>query len=204
MTARNSRGQQILQGRRAKGTFTPSPGTLSAQYAAGLIWPIFRSASGFVRQFWKSLGSGQTGASQFYAYAYDNAFTPDGLGGGTFHPEAVVMSKGTMTPTVPMTIVADQSLGTIIVTWNPVAVDSSQSLTDIPWYVVRNANNGQVRSGAIAVVRSAGNSGSLVMPPGFMTAGEQVDFYLTFVSDIPTLTAENVSTSGNASQTVVA
>lgn len=203
MTARTSRGQRILQGRRAKGTFTPSPGTLSAQFAASLIWPMFRQASGFVRDFWKVLQAGQTRASQFYAYAYDHAFTPDGLGGGTFAPESVSFSRGTMSPTALTALTGDVSANEIIVTFPTTNVDSSQLGTDEFWYVIYNVTQGKVISGA-AGIRSAGTTGPIVPPAAFLVAGNQIRVYGTFKSDIPTIEAINVSNSDVLTATVTA
>lgn len=204
MTARTSRGQRILQGRRAKGTFTPSPGTLSAQYAASLIWDAFRGGPGFIRMFWKVLTTGQTEASQFYAYAYDNAFTPDGLGSGALDPLLISYSRGSMRKTEPLTVVADVSVGGVVITWNPVNEDGSQLSTDIPWIVVKNETRGLYTTGAIPAVRSGGTSGVMTTPAGFLIAGETVIVYLSFVTDTASPDSSQVSNSGVLSTVVVA
>ncbi|HSW92239.1 MAG TPA: hypothetical protein VLG09_06355, partial [Candidatus Saccharimonadales bacterium] len=171
MTGRNSRGQSILQGRRAKGTFTPSNGTLSAHVAAALIWPLFQHVPGFIREFFTGLSNGQTAASQFYAHAYTHAFTPDGSGGGSLDEAAIAYAKGTMTPTSILTFTGDVSDNALNFTWPAAVSDSSQNATDVPWYVIRNITQDKTLSGSVGAVRSAGASGAVVPPAGFLVAG---------------------------------
>lgn len=204
MTARNSRGQHILQGKRAKGQSNPSPGYLSSQVAAHLIWPYFRKAAGFVRQFFKGLPTGSTAAAEFYKYAYVNGFTPDGTGSGTLDVDGIVYAKGTMTQTNTLTFTGDVSDDAIVFTFPTTNADASQSATDKAWYVIINLSQNKTISGAIPGTRSGGTSGTIVPPAGFLVAGNNLELYLHFVSDVTPVTETNVSTSVIAHATVTA
>jgi Family of unknown function (DUF6266) len=195
MTTRTSRGQHIIQGKRAKGQSNPSNDYKSAQQAAAAIWPYFRKAGGFVRQFFKTIPTGSTAAAEFYKYAYNNAFTPDGFGGGSLDIANIVYAKGTMTPTSILTFAGDVSDNAITATWPTTNADASQQNDDIAEYVILNVTQNKAISGTLANQRSTGTAGSIVPPAGFLVAGDVIKLYLSFTSNTTPLMDVNQSTS---------
>lgn len=195
MTGRNSLGIDILQGKRKKGITNESIQVLQSQAAAALIWPMFRKAPGFIRdQFTAPRAPGISAANQFYQFLYDNAINFDGMGGAALNLDDVIFAKGLMTPTNILTATGSVATHSIVFTWPTALSDSSQESTDVGWYVVYNATQDKTGSASV-VARSAGTSGTIVLPTGFMALTDDVRIYVNFAGAVG---ASNEGTSSTS------
>lgn len=185
MTQRNVNGQWILSGRRAKGTFTPSPETLGAQEVAAYVWAVFRGARDYVRRGWTSKLQKQPAASAWYKWMYEHAMGATPVTTPTPTVVDFRFAKGTMLAT-DVTEIADASDESISFTWSTVLGDASQLLTDRFSWVVINVENPlnpdgtyRILSGTSAAPRSVGSL-SVTTPTGWMTAGDQLYVWTSF------------------------
>ncbi len=203
MTTRTSRGQRIIQGKRTKGQSNPSEAYLLSQRIAAVIWPYFRYASGFIKQFWTRKTTGQTAASQFYAYTYDNAMDTTDPMAPVIVPADLKFATGTMTPTPILTLTGDVSDNEIRFTWTAAPSDDSQNSNDAVWYVLRNRTKNIWRSGSISD-RSSGDSGAIVPGSLNIAAGDIIDLYANFLGVEGEPNAGLVSDSAFKTATVTA
>lgn len=207
LTGRTSRGQQILQGKRAKGQSNPSSQYLYSQAAAALIWPFYQKAPDAIKQGYTQIPTGGTAASEFYKYAYKNA-----LGGTTtlditMDPEALLFTKGVMTPTNQNAApIADESAKTVVFSWAGGASDATQSELDYMVFVVVNKTTGAevfvVSDGVVGAQRQAAGTHTYTLntPVGFMVAGNDVVCYLGAIAKN---TESNHGTSSDSTNEIV-
>lgn len=193
MTARTSRGQRILQGKRTKGQSNPSIEFLENQRIALTIWNLFRATSGIIREFWTRKSNGQTGASQFFAYTNKFATDFSDPENPALIPTALTFSAGTMTPTLPSSATANVSDNKVVINWPTTIANDSQAASDFAWYVVVNRTKGLYISGSAGTIRSVGHSADIVATNLQLTAGNTIDVYLFFVADPEAPNAGEVS-----------
>lgn len=180
LTARTSNGVKILQGKRTPGQSNPSTEFIQSQVAANLLWPLFRSVPGFIREHFTTIPAGEYAANRWYAdnYAGLDLSVPSTA---TIIPANLVFSKGLMAPTSGVSITsADQSAATVQFTWPTTITDSTQLATDIVQYVFRLRGTGAMRSGT-ATARSTGDSGPISVAGMGMLAGDVIDVYASFL-----------------------
>lgn len=179
MTGRTSNGIQILQGRRAKGQSNPSEAYIGSQVAASLLWPIFRSASGFIKMLWYNVPSGQYASNAFFKRNYDNALDFTDPMNPVVIPANLIFASGVMTPTVPTSAVADVSVGNVVVDFPDTPSDASQSANDGSWMVIVNRTKNITVSGS-GGIRSDGSAVLSVIPELQAVVGNTIDIYLSF------------------------
>lgn len=204
MTLRTSRGQRIFQGKRTKGQSNPSSQYLYSQRVAALVWPYFRAAIGFIRDNWQRKKTGQTEASQFYAYTYKNAVDGTDPMAPVIQPENLIFSTGVMTATDILTLVSDVSATTTTVTWDPTVLDGSQLDTDNAWLVLRNRTKAITYAFMVGVNRITGSSGPIPNELIDAELGDVIDAYLSFAGQLSTANEGIRSDSRYATTIVVA
>jgi hypothetical protein len=185
MTGRTSNGIQILQGKRAKGQSNPSTEFLSNQAIARLIWPIFRAAQGLIRQLWTNVPTGAYAANEFFRVNRADAIDVSVPLVPTVEYANLVFSRGTMSSTTPLTVVADVSDNKVAVTFPTTPSDASQYGGDIVGIVIHNRDKNKWLSYTEDHgVRSDGTTGTITVNPALsMAAGDNVDIYLSFRAD---------------------
>lgn len=173
MTQRNVNGQWILSGKRAAGTFTPSPETLAAQAVARILWPIFRFWTGSVRHGWTSKLQKQPAASAWYGSMFKNAITGFPVT-PVLDPTALQVAKGSIAPTV-ITATISAATQTLAIAWNTSIVDDSQLGTDILGFALYNVDTGYLYS-QNAGLGTKGGAGvaNVLFDVGTFTVGDVV------------------------------
>jgi hypothetical protein len=179
MTGRNVLGIDILQGKRKKGLINPSQDVLDSEVVAGLLWPVFRSLQGFIRQWYSNPPARMYRANAWYQYAYKNAanFTVPGSPAVTY--AAIKMTSGVMTPTAISSANAIVGTNRVDFSWNPAIADSSQTADDVVVYAIRNERNGRTVAGSLGM-RSDGGSGVVSVPTLLMEVGDDICIYMGF------------------------
>lgn len=183
MTARTSRGQRILQGKRAKGQSNPSEKYIFSQKVAAILWPVFRGVAGFIVDNFQNIPTGSTPAAEWYKINYFTGISGVAPGNPSLAPGGLIFAKGTMSQTAYNSLVADASAHSITFNWNATPSDSSQEATDLLGFVIYtpNGNSGgpKMMSGRSGV-RSDGTITYTGIPAGWFAAGDAVYVYPTF------------------------
>lgn len=206
MTGRTSNGIMILQGKRAKGQSNPSEEFLSNQAVSRLIWPLFRAAQGFVRKLWTSVPTGRYAANEFFRVNRAGAMDFTDPLNPVVEPANLVFSRGTMTSTSPLTVVADVSDNKVVVTFPATAADESQNVGDLVGIVIHNrSKNKWLSYTEDHGVRGDGTTGNIAVNPMLsMAAGDNIDIYLSFAADPFTINYPGTSESVYATTVAVA
>lgn len=176
LTFKGFHDETVVQGKRAKGTFTPSPETLAAQSVAAQLSAIYRLIRAAVVNGFTSKASNQSEYNAWYSENYGEAFDLSSPPTATFLPAGFVATKGVMTPTPILTTVADVSNESVTTTFASTVADASQELTDYAITVIHNRTQDKWHVDAEGTDRTAGTQVTGV-PPGFMVAGNTIDVY---------------------------
>lgn len=204
LTFKGFHDETVVQGKRAKGTFTPSEKTIQAQSVAAQLSAIYRLIRAVVLRGYTSKASNQSQYNAWYSENYANGFDLSSPPDAVFEPTTFSTAKGVMTQTPVSSVTADVSDGTVITTYPTTVSDASQSTFDEAIIVIHNRTQDKwINSAAGAAGRASGTL-SVGVPTGFMAAGNTVDVYLSFVA-VPF--EPNAGTSSNsvyATTTVVA
>lgn len=204
LTMRNSLGETVVQGKRAKGQSNPSSAFIQSQAVAFQLNFIYHRIRELVQNGWTQLGGKKTKRGAWYSKAYGEAFDLSAAPVATFLPADLKVSNGIMTPT-PFggAVVADNSAATIAVLFSDIPQDATQLGTDTVFLAVHNrTQDNWYQMYGTSKDTSPGYTGTV--PIGFMTTGDTIDVYMFFIGAPG---AENAGTSSDsvyATATVVA
>lgn len=178
LTGRTSRGQQILQGKRAKGQSNPSPSYLQAQQVAFYVSKWYHSMAFLLNQGFTNIPTGSTVYAEFMRRAYATAFNLSSPPVANVDATGIQTSFGVMTATpVTGTTTAVASTGIVTIHWNPDPVDDSQLDTDHMLVSIFNVATGAFIFSAEVTDRSAGTYVAHA-PIGSFSAAQLIGIYL--------------------------
>lgn len=182
MTNRTSNGIQIYQGKRAPGQSNPSSKYTDSQLASALIWPYFRLGVGVIESQYTTVPNGQYAANQFFAKTYKEAVTFVSPGNVTINETLIKFSRGLMSPTPIISVVADDSANDITITTSLLPSDATQELTDYLTAIIHNTTNNQWYT-LQGYNQRASIIAPITLPASFMTTGDELNVWVSAYAD---------------------
>jgi len=176
----------------------PSDRRTAQQSALRQMVLAFRRMPGAIDAGFKKLAVKMSQWNAFASYNLKNAFDFSVPGVATIVPSDVLISKGTIAPTIMLTDVGDVSLATIAATYAATATDPGQSVDDVAIIAAHNPTADEWTGDIAAGTRGDGTA-SIPLPAGW-NAGDIITVYLGFYNPL----SGNSSDSVNLGSTIVA
>jgi hypothetical protein len=192
------KGKYVLKTKPASVANPKTPAQVAQRSAMTQSIAILRLTPLQIKRGFKKLAVGKSEANAFISSILKTGFDFSVAGVATLVPTSVLFSKGTISPTPILTIVADRSLNNVDFTFSSVANDESQALLDKTVKGVYNSTQDEWVFDSFPNDRQDGNAG-VEMPAGW-AIGDTVIGYLGFYNE----TTGNSSDSLNASTTIIA
>lgn len=189
LTFKGFRGITVVSGKRKKGQTNQSPEFIQNQNISRQLKPIYHQGLAAINFGWMEKTPRQSRYNAWYGYAAKNFFDLSMPPVATLAGNAVMFTKGFITPTPVLTSAADASARSITITWSAVPIDATQQLTDeLVLMALNNTTQTWIAvhsdDSVLSVPRSAGTFTGTV-PAGLLTLGDDMNLFAGFRRVVP-------------------
>lgn len=204
ITLRGFRTQTVAQGKRVPGQINPSPEFIQSQSVASQLSQIYQRILGVVRSGWTSKASNQSEYNAWYSENYSGAFNLSSPPTATINLANLKTTKGVMTTTPIVGLTADDSSATVAVAYSSSVMDATQRTADTALVAIYNTTQSKWFTAPQPGAQRGDSAFTISVPVGFMTTGDTLRVYVSFVADPTETNAGTSSTSVNDTVVVAA